>query len=801
MIKPVRQDKGDHVTNYTKEIKNPNFGKWSVEIFLMAFSLLFIEVLFFKTALYIRDYLNALLTVSYALSGLAIGAVIAHFCRRLSEMQIFFIKFIFIVSILLSFLNFIYFSNILFLSPVLILPFSAGNIMISYFLKQYHASRVYFFDLTGAAAGVISSLAFIPLLREENCFILVITVTLISSCFNLEKRKAVLIPVMTAAVISLGLLGYNLRFDPINLARITRVSPDGLKDKIFFYPDDFKILHSKGSNVQRIEVLSPAYAGFEETDRPPLLYTAYNGLINDVVRPEPYTSLSYRYDPRVIYGLVQAPDFLVIGASAEGVVKTGAAHGGTVTGLEINPQIIDLMKGPLFSYSRDAYELLDRLYEMDARTYLHQHDTRFDIITLMNSHMARQSGIVGSPEFLHTREAVHAYLDHLTDEGLVIFEEKYYGNRGRMSSLKIINTIMSVLRSEGIQSPEDHLLVYHWILNGLSILGDPGQPSVFHVMIVAKKMPFTEKDRSAIDQWAGRVEYFYGRTHEIKEIYPLNEDASPFTDAIHAFIGKGTKPGPGPELSTVDLSVITDDKPFPWSVDKDHDAVKSLLFKTGGLCLILLAVLGFFYGKYEKAPSRPGFLIPAAYFGLIGLGYFILEIGLMNFYQIYMGSPTYAFIFILATLLFSSGLGSYFSHRMKTAHSLSAFLAIFLICAFHLFAGRKIPAFLGADPLINSIIIAATVFPLGFFMGIPFPFGLELAKKRFGETSSVLLFAVNCLFSAFAVVFSFFLSVIYGFKITFAIGAGLYLMASFIPAAMRSIRRNDTITAASIPTD
>ena len=32
-----------------------------------------------------------------------------------------------------------------------------------------------------------------------------------------------------------------------------------------------------------------------------------------------------------------------------------------VAGLEINPQIIDLMQGPLYSYSKEAYGLLDNL--------------------------------------------------------------------------------------------------------------------------------------------------------------------------------------------------------------------------------------------------------------------------------------------------------------------------------------------------------------------------------------------------------------------------------------------------------
>ena len=63
-------------------------------------------------------------------------------------------------------------------------------------------------------------------------------------------------------------------------------------------------------------------------------------------------------------------------------------------------------------------------------------------------------------------------MDHLTDRGFVVFEEKYYGDHGRLSSIKIIHTILDTLRLQGIEHPRNHLYVYHWILNGLSILGD-----------------------------------------------------------------------------------------------------------------------------------------------------------------------------------------------------------------------------------------------------------------------------------------------------------------------------------------
>jgi len=743
-----------------------------IEIFLAAFSLLFIEVIFFKTALYILDYMHALMSVAYALCGLAMGAVWAHRMERLSGNGVFLIKLLLVVSLFLSFLNFAFFSSFLFLSPVLILPFAAGNTLISYYLKEKNAYGVYFADLMGAALGVISATVFIPALREENCFLLVGILVLLTIRPHQVPKKAIRAGVLTAILAGMGILGSNLSLDWINLAKITRPGSDSPREKIFSFSDQFELLHSKGSNVQRVDILSPYSPGAVYGNPPPLLYSAYNGLVNDVVRPESYLDLSYRYDPRVIYGLVEKPDFLVIGASAEGVVKTGAAHGGTVTGLEINPQIVDLMKGPLLSYSRNAYDLMKNLYIMDARTYLAAHQEKFDIITLMNSHMARQSGIIGPPEFLHTREAMDAYWDHLTEKGFMVFEEKYYGDFGKLSSVKILNTALEVLKSRGIQNPGNHLFVYHWILNGLSVLGDPSQSNVSHIMIVVKKSGFSQEDWAAVNRWSSRVEYYYSPTHNLMEIFPEDENPTEFTALIRGILSEN--PESSKQGSTHDFSVLTDDKPFPWSVDKYHALIKSYLVKTGMVFLTILMGLVVYGARVEKTGFNSSFLLLFAYFALTGLGYFVIEIGLMNFYQIFVGSPTYAFVFILGTLLLSSGIGSWFFQQSERKSPGLIFSFILLGCAFHLFFGRQVISMIGAGPLHNAVIIALMVFPLGFCMGIPFPFGIEMAKIARGRNSSPIFFAANALFSAFAVLFGFYLTVAHGFKATFGMGILIY---------------------------
>lgn len=156
-------------------------GRDDVEVFLVAFSLLFLETVFFKTTVFIHDYLNAILVISYALLGLGIGALISYYYRDLPEDSVATLKILLMLSIVLSFINFVYFPMNLFLSPALISPFVFGSIIIAYFLKKSGSHRIYFFDLCGATLGVFSSVFFIPMLREENCFIFILLVLAISS--------------------------------------------------------------------------------------------------------------------------------------------------------------------------------------------------------------------------------------------------------------------------------------------------------------------------------------------------------------------------------------------------------------------------------------------------------------------------------------------------------------------------------------------------------------------------------------------------------------------------------------------
>ncbi len=735
------------------------------EVLSIAFALLFLESVFFKTALYIHDYVNALLVISYALLGLGIGSILSSFFHELTAKGIFIIKLVIFICVVLSFLNFVIFPSYIFFSPFLILPFIAGNSLISYILQKQNSHAVYFFDLTGATLGVLSSVIFIPWLREENCFILILVILAVS--MRLNKGKNIKIISSILVFISLGLLVFNIFSDQLNFAKITRCTSDINSNKIFCSSKEIDLSFSKSSNVQRIEAfrVKPEFQK-GHMDRHEA-YVAYDGLTNDRISQSSYPFPVY--EPRLINGLIDKPKVLIIGTAAEGVIKTAESLGSHITGLEINNQIINLMQKAMYKFSDKAYRLIDILHSIDARTFIKSTEAKYDFITLLNTHLVRSASHIGSPEYLHTKEALDDYFDILTEKGCLVFEERIYSEQTKLSTLKLLQTIVHVMKNRGIQNPEKHIVIYQWNCNVCSKrLGSKEM-----IMLYVKAKPFTLIDWENINVWVSRINK---ERHEMAELYPLKTENSLFANQIHKVI----KSKQSVQIKAADLSIITDEKPYPWSIFKDNKNFRQYLLKIGMICLAVMICLVGFWKIKEKQPINQKFFLFSSYFAFIGFGYFIIETGLMHFYQVYTGSPTNTFICILATLLFSSGLGSFFSKQYSAKKAFLVFLGILLLSVYHYLINKHLIPLMGAKPLLNCLMIGFTVFPLGFLMGIPFPYGLENVKKEFSGSPVAFFFALNCLFSTFAVFFSFYFSVSYGFSMTFGCGIACYFLAMLV---------------------
>ena len=134
---------------------------------------------------------------------------------------------------------------------------------------------------------------------------------------------------------------------------------------------------------------------------------------------------------------------------------------------------------------------------------------------------------------------------------------------------------------------------------------------------------------------------------------------------------------------TFDITPVSDDRPFffytvqprdLWefmkgganTADRKINNAVPLLF--GLMAISLLATMVILIAPPlvlgTRLPTQPGIRGFLFYFLLIGAGYILIEVGLIQKFILFLGHPTYALTVVIFSMLMSSGLGSYYSRRV-----------------------------------------------------------------------------------------------------------------------------------------
>ena len=87
--------------------------------------------------------------------------------------------------------------------------------------------------------------------------------------------------------------------------------------------------------------------------------------------------------------------------------------------------------------------------------------------------------------------------------------------------------------------------------------------------------------------------------------------------------------------------------------------------------LVVLFILGpmAISGRRLLGSGWPGWL---AYFGLLGAGFMLVEVALLQRFVLLLGHPVYSLTVTLFSLLLGTGLGSYLSRRIADAERAAA---------------------------------------------------------------------------------------------------------------------------------
>ena len=525
------------------------------------------------------------------------------------------------------------------------------------------------------------------------------------------------------------------------------------------------------------------------------VHVTYDGFFNDNFRPDkaqdyleyarPHDVQFPTGDRRVVYGLVREPRVFVIGPATPGILKplrmiTPLDH---IEAVEVNPGVLQIMQQDYAEASGHAYSGLQPVLG-NALAVLRRSNRKYDMITLINAHSTRWIGALGPPDCLHTRESYDLYLDHLTDDGYLLFEERPDTLRGELGLRRMIHTLYDCLQRRGAADPAEHFFIWEFMSHRHSEAGGKGIETgsdKYYVGMIVSLQPLVGKRRDDLLAWYN-MEWFvqwderkqpiyYPATRQLEAAYLkshwANERFGPFFDMLAA--DDFTPLGPD-----FDDSLITDDRPFASYATRSIAELRELLLVISSACCVLASLLT--WASFRGTLQRLQLARLMLYFVTLGLGYFLVEIVLIQAYQDVFLSPSTSLAVVLGVLLCGSAVGGLLAERIAPWQATLALVPVLSLCLYT----PDWTLDLNLSPGVTTGVAVAAIFLVGLNMGIYFPTGLQQARRWSLHHKIPYLFAINAVAGALASVVSLALAVRIGYLWTLAIALSLYLAATLL---------------------
>ena len=776
---------------------------------LVSFASLLLELAMTRLFSVVLFYHFAFFAISVALLGLGSGGVFAHIRReRLSSLdmpvlgwRLCLLNSIFIllalevvlhtpVSLAVTGRNF---GKLTIIYLAASIPFFFTGVLFSTLFARSSGkiSVLYGADLAGGASACLAVVPLLNLVGAPNALLVSAAVMAVAAAIWAQKRRARLAGVLIAAGFTLLIfLNESGRLIDVVYAKGMFHDPQSVEFAKWNAISRIEVNRQDGARYIVIDadatsaVMNVDPAGWDE-DQPSNPTPTNTGL------PQ-RSSFNWKKSlmsgaPAVANVLRPQGDFAIIGPGGGVDVLRAVSNGSPrVTAIEINPIIArDVMRDKYADYSYHLYDQPQvHLHIQDGRSYVRSTDERFDVVqmTLVDTWASTAAGAFAlSENNLYTVEAFREYLDHLKPDGMIAITRWEF--RQPREALRVVSQAIEALHQSGVANPRHNFVV---VADGG--LDEDGRP----VLVLAKKSPFTPDEYSAVAR----------HIRENPNLVWLNPPAQyagmqPLPPAAMAFRAMIERNDPQQFARDYAYNVgpVTDGAPFFFFTLKTGHVLKNIVAGTGhgmdwrinlgvvvlGMVLIIsvAAVIAFlvlpllFHPHAKESGTSIGALL---YFIAVGVGYILVEISLIQRFVLFLGHPTYALTVVVFLLLLSSGAGSVAARRyVSTSGRVRMVLMVvaILIGANLLILPAVLSTAVGLPFAIKLLISAATLVPLGFFMGMPFPTGLRLL-----EDGVEWAWAMNAAASVLGSVAAMVIAIHFGLTVTLACAGLAYLMAA-----------------------
>jgi hypothetical protein len=491
---------------------------------------------------------------------------------------------------------------------------------------------------------------------------------------------------------------------------------------------------------------------------------------------------------------LRAGDAAVIGVGG-GRDVLAALWGGSrhVLGIEVNGQLLELLRGPFREHAGLADHPRVELVHAEARSYLTHEQRRFDLIqmSLIDTWASTGAGAYSlSENGLYTLEAWQVFLERLKPSGLLSVS-RWFAPSALSETSRLLSLAVGALLERGVADPARHL-----------VLVTRGPVAT----LLASNEPLGPADLETIDRVARanafQIEAAPGRPPDDAILSGIVASRSR-SELVRAT-----------EHSALDYSPPTDERPYFFNLLKlssfrqamalrafqatefaggvligNARATATLLALLGVAMVLTLALIGLPLWRRGLPAMRGGeFALACGYFALIGMGYMLVQIPALQRFSIYLGHPTYALAVVLFTMILFSGLGSFASDRqlaLRPGIALIPALAAALIGLLAFVAQPLIESTISARLPVRCVVVVAAVAPISFLLGFCFPLGLRAVAQR-SPDATAWMWGVNGAFGVVASILAVLISMAFGISAAWLLAAGLYAALAAIAGRVAS---------------
>jgi len=511
---------------------------------------------------------------------------------------------------------------------------------------------------------------------------------------------------------------------------------------------------------------------------------------------EPLAYLDY-LSSALPYHVLKQPKVLVLGAGGGTDVLMSLYHQAkSIDAVELNPQIIDLIKQVHGEFAGNLYQREGvRVHAAEARGFVAGSSERYDLIhiSLLDSFSASASGGYALNEtYLYTVEALEEYLHHLQPGGLLAITR--WLKMPPRDGLKLFATAVTALEKSGVDSPgRQVVMIRSWKTTTLLV----------------KNGEFTEEEILAVGTFCEArsfdVAYYPGIRAMEANRYNVLEKPYLYEGAMAL---TGEKRNDFLKRYKFHITPATDDRPyffhfFKWGTLPEIFSLKG----RGGLPLLewtypilivtfLLAVLTSFvlillplWTLRRNGSSRGDRNRIALYFLSLGLAFLFIEIAFIQKFILFLSHPLYAVAVVLCAFLvfagFGSGYSSRWAQRFQQFHVRKEGMPILLVAigivtialSYVILLPPLFHRWMALPDGLKIPISIALIAPLAFCMGMPFPLGLSRVATAMPDFIP-WAWGVNGYASVLSAILATILAIHFGFTVVIGTALILYFLAA-----------------------